>query len=129
LRPGSARQLIVFSGDGGCLVLGSLLMAAVYAPRGGAIQRGWLRWGFLAIGSAAFADAFAQWWSARHDEDAIPFGRNEGVGLSDPSVLSETFGWSTNAIVHRYVVLGCVCLAALAVVYAIGLAQARRSGR
>ena len=126
LRPDSARQLIVFAGDGGCLVLGAFLMASVYAPRGSAIERGWLRWGFLAIGSASFADAFSQWWSARHDYDSIPFGRNEGVGLSDPSVLTETFDWTTGALVHRYVAVGCVCLAALAALYAVGLA---RSGR
>jgi hypothetical protein len=121
LRPASARQFIVFAGDGGCLVFGTLLMSTLYARAGGAIRAGWLRWGLLAIGSASFADVFALWWSARHDEDVIPFGHNEGSGLSDPSVLSETFGWSTNAIVHRYVVLGCVCLVALAVVYGFGL--------
>jgi hypothetical protein len=123
LQPDSARQLIVFAGDGGCLVLGTLLMTSLYAPEETSLRRGWLRWGFLAIGSASFADVFAQWWSARRDEDAIPFGHNEGAGLSDPSVLTETFGWGTGTLVHRYVALGCVCLVALAAVYAFGLWQ------
>ena len=125
----SATAFIVFAGDGGCLVLGALLMASLYAPAGSAIRRGWLRWGFLVIGAGAFADAFEQWWSARTDPDRIPFGINEGVGLSDPSVLSDTFGWSAATLVHRYVLLGCACLLALACIYAVGLARARTAAR
>jgi hypothetical protein len=120
-----AKQFIVFMGDGGCLLLGTLLMLTVYAPEESALKRGWLRWGFLAIGAAAFADAFAQWWGARRDFDRIPFGMNEGVGLSDPSVLSETYHWSTDQIVGRYVALGCFCLAVTAIAYLLGRIRAR----
>jgi hypothetical protein len=117
----SARQLIYFMGDGGCLVLGTLLMLTLYAPEGSALKRDWLRWGFLVIGAAAFADAFEQWWAARTDPDRIPFGMNEGAGLSDPSVLSDRYGWSATQLVHRYVALGIVCLAVLAAAYLLGL--------
>jgi len=110
----AARQFIIFAGDGGCLVLGTLLMTTVYAPARSALRRGWLRWGFLVIGAMSFADAFALWWGARSNYDVIPFGQNEGSGLSDPSVLTELFGWTTGALVRRYVVLGVVCLVALA---------------
>ncbi|HYV66132.1 MAG TPA: hypothetical protein VE964_07805, partial [Myxococcales bacterium] len=82
---------------------------------------------FLAIGAAAFADVFTQWWAARTDPDRIPFGMNEGVGLSDPSVLSDQFGWSASLLVHRYVALGCICLIALACLYAAALWQTRRA--
>jgi hypothetical protein len=122
-----AKQLVVFMGDGGCLVLGSLLMLGVYAPEDSALKRGWLRWGFLVIGAAAFADAFAQWWASRTDVDRIPFGMNEGAGLSDPSVLSDTYGWSTEQIVGRYVALGCTCLFVVGAAYAMALIRARRS--
>lgn len=125
LSDARARQFIVFMGDGGCLVLGSLLMLTVYAPEESALKRGWLRWGFLVIGAAAFADAFAQWWASRTDFDRIPFGMNEGVGLSDPSVLQETYRWSTDQIVGRYVTLGCICLAVIAAAYAWGLLRRR----
>ena len=121
LSEARAKQLIVFMGDGGCMVLGSLLMLTVYAPEESALKRGWLRWGFLVIGAAAFADAFAQWWASRKDFDRIPFGMNEGVGLSDPSVLSQTYFWSTDQIVGRYVALGCVCLVIVGVSYAVAL--------
>jgi len=116
----AARQFIVFAGDGGCLVLGTLLMATMYAPEDSALRRGWLRWGFLVIGAVSFADAFAQWWGARSDYDLIPFGHNEGAGLSDPSVLTELFGWTTGALVQRCVVLGSACLAGLAALHAWG---------
>ena len=53
--------------------------------------------------------------------------RNEGAGLSDPSVLSEGFGWSANMLVNRYVALGCVCLAVLASVWLLGVVRARRA--
>jgi hypothetical protein len=125
----TATAFIVFAGDAGCLVLGALLMASLYAPAESAIRRGWLRWGFLAIGAGAFADAFEQWWSARTDPDRIPFGINEGVGPSDPSVLSDSFGWSASVLVHRYVALGCACLLALACIYAVGLSSARAAAR
>jgi hypothetical protein len=65
-------------------------------------------------------DVFEQWWSARHDPDRIPFGMNEGAGLSDPSRLSEHFGWSADQIVGRYVALGCLCLVVLAIAWVRG---------
>jgi hypothetical protein len=50
---------------------------------------------------------------------------NEGMGPSDPSVLSDQYGWSASLLVHRYVALGCVCLVALACLYTEGLRRAR----
>ncbi len=122
-----ARQLIYFMGDGGALVLGTLLMLTVYAREGSALHRGWLRWGFLAIGAAAFADVFSLWWGARRNYDLIPFGMNEGAGLSDPSVLSDQYGWSADLLVHRYLLLGCACLALLACGWTLGFLRARRA--
>lgn len=121
-----AQQLILFAGDGGALLLGTLLMLTLYAPEGSALKRDWLRWGFLCIGAASFADVFELWWSARRDPDRIPFGMNEGVGLSDPSRLSEHFGWSADQLVSRYVALGCLCLLLLAVAYVRGLRAEKR---
>ena len=125
LPSGQANALIVFGGDAGCLVLGSLLMATFYVRRESAIYRGALRWGFLVIGAAAFADAFSTWWGARHDFGQIPFGEIEGVGMSDPSRLTEDYGWGVQAMVQRYVWLGAACLGALAILYAVGIVRAR----
>jgi hypothetical protein len=120
-----AQVLILFGGDAGCMVIGTLLMASIYAKPDSAIHRGWLRWGFLVIGSAAFADSFETWWSARTDSGRIPFGMNEGSGLSDPSRLVENHGWTEHLLVQRYVDLGLACLVGLFVLYAVKLLRAR----
>lgn len=117
----SAQALIAFAGDAGCFVLGAALMCAFYANSESSLVRGWLRWGFLAIGAFAFSDALTTWWAARSDSDAIPFGEIEGVGLSDPSRLTETYDWTIHQLIQRYLVVAGVSLAALAVIYALGL--------
>jgi len=125
LSPSTARALITVGGDGGCLVLGSLLMSTFYVDKQSSIRTGWLRWGYLVIGAAAFMDTFEEWWAARTDFERIPFGMNEGVGLSDPSKLVDLHGWSELELIHRYTGLGLACLAALALLYGVGLRRAR----
>jgi len=117
-----AQQLIIFGGDAGCFVLGSVLIATFYANREGAIYQNSLRWGFLVIGALAYMDAFAVW---SHGAANIPFGENEN-GLSDPSVLTELYGWTIQQLLDRYYHLAIFCLVALAVVYTAGLAQAQQ---
>lgn len=125
LSPWKGRMLVVFGGDAGCLVLGSLLMTTVYAHRDSKLRQGWLHWGYLTIGAAAFMDAFSQWWAARTDFERIPFGDIDGVGLSDPSRLVDVYGWGELELIQRYTWLGLACLAALAVLYAVQLNHAR----
>jgi hypothetical protein len=120
---------MIFGGDAGCMVLGTLLMATLYVRRGHVLHRGWLRWGFLVIGSAAFCDAYATWWAARKNFDTIPFGENEGSGPSDPSRLVGDYGWATGDMVHRYVLLGALCLAVLAALYVLGLRRRQAAAR
>jgi hypothetical protein len=112
-----ARALIVFGGDAGALVLGTALMASFFAPEDSVLRRGAVRWGLLVIGAAGFCDVASTWIAARRDPGEIPFGRIEGVGLSDPSVLVETFGWSERALVSRYISLSGLCLLVLAAVW------------
>ncbi len=113
LRSGQAQQLIVFAGDGGCLVLGTMLMLTVYAREEHPIRRDHLRWGLLVIGALAFMDVRAVWSGPI---DRLLFGENEN-GLSDPSVLTEVYGWSLLTLVNRYSQLAHACLALLGVVY------------
>ena len=123
-----AQAWITFGGDGGAMILGTSLMMSFFVPK---LREHGLRWGLLVIGAGAGSiDTFATWWSARSDIDVIPFGEIEGVGLSDPSKLSEVCGWSTDQIVHRYVTLGVACLVVLAGVYAwqVRSARARDAG-
>jgi len=121
LPDGRAMALIIWSGDGGCMILGTLLMLSLYARKRSQLRVGWLRWGFLVIGAAAFADGFATWWAARTDREVIPFGEDEGRGPSDPTVLIFQQGFSLPGLVNSYVWLGLACLAVLLAAYGWGL--------
>jgi hypothetical protein len=125
LRHWQAEMFITFGGDAGRFVLGSLLMASFYVPEEHPLRTRQLRWGFLVIGAAAWMDAFKTWWAARRDEDAIPFGLIEGVGLSDPTRLVEQYNWSIDQLVQRHVGLALVSLAALGCLYAVALVRGR----
>ena len=118
LSDGEARALMTFGGDGGAIVIGTVLMTTFFVSEDSKLHRDMLRWGFLVIGAAAFVDTFATWWTARTDPSVIPFGEIEGVGLSDPSKLRDVEGWSVDDIVDRYVTLGVACAIVLAIVWA-----------
>jgi hypothetical protein len=117
-----AESTIVFGGDAGAMVLATFLMAAFYAPRESMLCRSWgLRWGLLVIGALSFIHVLLMWTGPYED---LPFGEIEGVNLSDPSLLTEMFGWSVTQLVDRYVHLGRICLLALLVLYLCGLLSA-----
>ena len=104
----ASEQLFIWAGDAGAMLFGCALMAAFLVVPGS------IRWGLLVIGAAAFVDVFSVWWAASSNLDAIPFGANEGMGLSDPSRLAEDFGWSDKQVVNRFLGTGIVAAAALA---------------
>jgi len=117
-----AESTIVFGGDAGAMVLATILMAAFYLPRQSAVHKNWgLRWGLLAIGALSFLHVFLL-WTGPYEE--LPFGEIEGVNLSDPSLLTEMYGWSVTQLVDRYVRLGRMCLVALLALYVWGLVSA-----
>jgi hypothetical protein len=117
-----AEAMIVFFGDGGALVLATILMATFYAPRESRLYKSWgLRWGLLAIGAVSFMHVFLMWRGPLED---LPFGEIEGVNLSDPSLLTEMYGWTVLQLVDRYVRLGTFCLLALLALYIWGLVSA-----
>jgi hypothetical protein len=117
-----AEAMIVFFGDGGALVLATILMATFYAPRESALYKSWgLRWGLLVIGALSFMHVFLTWTGPLEN---LPFGEIEGVNLSDPSLLTEMYGWTVLQMVDRYVRLGTFCLLILLALYVWGLASA-----
>jgi hypothetical protein len=120
----TAHVLVTFGGDAGAMVIGALLMMTFFAPPESRLVTNQLRWGFVAIGAAAYVDVFAVWLS--HD---IPYGVIEGVGLSDPSKLVDDDGWSPDQLVHRYQMVGVACAIALVVAYALAVRAARRAAR
>jgi hypothetical protein len=124
-----AREAITFGGDAGAMVLGTLLMMTMFVGPDSRLRTNQLRWGFLVIGAAAYVDTFATWWAARTHPSVIPFGEIEGVGLSDPSRLDQVYGWSTHAIVARYVTVGVACGLALAAAWLYFTHVERRAAR
>lgn len=114
--------LIVFGGDGGALVLATILMSTFYAPAGGALRKSrGVRWGLLVIGALAFMHVFRM-WSGPFEK--IPFGEIEGVNLSDPSLLTAMYGWSLLQMVDRYLLLAKACFVGMGALYLWGLASA-----
>jgi hypothetical protein len=114
--------LIVFGGDGGALVLGTVLIAAFYAPHTSKFYKNWgMRWALLGIGALAFMHVYRNWSTQN-----IPFGEIEGVNLSDPTLLTEYYGWSYQDMVARYMLLSRVCFAALITIYVWGLVNTYR---
>ena len=122
-----AHAAITFAGDGGAMVIGAALVLTFFVVPGTRLHTTGLRWGFLAIGAATLVDTSATWIAARSDTDAIPFGEIEGVGLSDPSKLTEDYGWTTRHMVDRYVTLATICflLVAAATAWAVWSARSR----
>lgn len=117
LTTNQAQQVIIFSGDGGGMVLGTLLMLTTFAPKESALTRNHLRWGLLAIGALAMMDTYAVWSGPA---GLLPFGENEN-GLSDPSVLTEGFGWTVAQLVSHYLQVAHACFFVLAVSYIFGV--------
>lgn len=114
--------LIIFFGDGGAMVLATILMATFYTPRESKLYKSWgVRWGLLTIGALAFMHVYRLWSGAYEN---IPFGEIEGVNLSDPSLLTTMYGWSVTQMVDRYLLLARFCFAATIALYFWGLLSA-----
>jgi hypothetical protein len=114
--------VIIFAGDGGAMVLATILMATFYAPRDSALCKSWgLRWGLLVIGTLAFMHVYRLWSGPWEN---IPFGEIEGQNLSDPSLLTGMYGWSVIQLVDRYLQLAKACFMAMGAMYLWGLMSA-----
>jgi len=129
IKPKTAEMLIVFGGDAVGMMLAAALMGSFFFGKGSDLYKGGLRWGFLAIGAAAYVDMFEVWMAARRDTGRIPFGEQEGGALSDATRLVDDFGWTGEELVRRHFVLGVVCLVAVLAVWAWGVWRAWRTAK
>ena len=110
----SAQTFVTYSGGVGSLAFGAALLATFFAPPGHKLHRDWLRWGFLVLGAAAFADTFVQWWQARTDFEAAGLGQFESGELTDPSKLLG-LGWTLPGLTRQYLAIGVASLLAVGV--------------
>ena len=124
IRGDTAQALVTFGGDGMGMVIATLLIASFFFGKNSQLYKGSLRWGFIAIGSAAFVDMYATWWAAWIDITNIPFGMIEGGTPSDALKLVEEYGWTKQALVRRYFALGMCCMVTVAAVYVWGVRRA-----
>lgn len=124
LSEARAQALITWGGDGAGIALAALLMALFPLGSRALLVRGGLRWGLLAIGAAAFVDLALPWLEALRDPMAIPYGRIEGVGLSDPSRMTDTYGWLQRELIHSYLATAALALAGVALSWWWGLRDA-----
>jgi hypothetical protein len=116
------EAIIVFFGDGGAMVLATILMATFYAPRESALYQSWgLRWGLLVIGALTFMHVYCLWSGPF---EGIAFGEIEGVNLSDPSLLTQMYGWNVAQMIDRYLLLAKVCFVVLFGLYVWGVVSA-----
>jgi hypothetical protein len=123
INPDTARAVYIFCGDGGGMILATLLMASFYFGKSTQLYKGSVRWGLVVIGAGAFNDIFGTWWRARGDDQAIPYGTSAGRP-SDSMWLIDDHGWTAQSLTSGYLTLGVFCLLALAAVYAWGLWRA-----
>lgn len=73
----TADMLITVGGDAMGLILATLLMVIFYLGKDTQLYKGSLRWGFLAIGAAAFMDIFTPWYN--RDISAIGYGMTGNI--------------------------------------------------
>jgi len=122
LNVSTPGAVIIFAGDGGAMVLATILMATFYAPRDSMLGKNWgLRWGLMIIGALAFMHVYRLWSGPWEN---IPFGEVEGENLSDPSLLTGMYGWSVIQLVERYLLLAKACFMAMGAMYIWGLMSA-----
>lgn len=117
LSRSQAQAFITFGGDAGGLVFAAGLMATFFSAPGSRLHQGALRWGFLALGAVGYADIFMSWVRARLDPGEIPFGRIEGVGLSDATKLVDLHGMTPRGMVNAFLAVGVIAIAAFGVAY------------
>jgi hypothetical protein len=120
-----AEMYIVFGGDAGGMVLATGLMLSFYFGSETQNYKGGLRWGFIGIGAAAFADMFMTWWRAADDRLAVPYGLSGGEP-TDAFKLINYHTWSWEQLISRHVNVGIACLIVLLVFYVWGVKQANR---
>ena len=129
IREKTAQMVFVFGGDGVGMILAVALMGSFFFGKGSDLYQGGLRWGFLAIGAAAYVDMFEVWMAARRDTGRIPFGEQEGGLLSDATRLVDEHGWTGDELVRRFFVLGVACLVAFLAVWAWGVWRAWQAAK
>lgn len=125
LSTSTHEMLFSFGGDGMGLIIATALMSSFYYGKQTNLYKGALRWGFLAIGAAAFVDIYSVWFYSLNDLGKVPYGTTGGR-FTDSYKLIEHHGWTFDQLINRYLTVGNSCLVCLTLNYFIGLKKAKR---
>ncbi len=106
------------------LIVATLLMSSFYYGKDTGLYKGALRWGFVAIGAAAFVDIYSVWFSSLTDVANVPYGTTGGR-FTDSYKLIEDHRWTFENLINRYFVLGNICLVILCANYFLGLKKVK----
>ncbi|MDP3505671.1 MAG: hypothetical protein Q8S33_35340 [Myxococcales bacterium] len=110
LAPTSFQEpFFTFGGEAGAMIFGALSSCGFLVRSPLRLFQGGLRWGWLVIGTASWADATRVWWDSKTDFAVIPFGVEDGMP-SDASRLVDEFGWDAQVMVRRFLVVALVSL-------------------
>ncbi len=120
----TADMLIIFGGDGMGMVLATFMMSTFYMGKETQLYKGSVRWGLLFWGAAAFMDMFMAWWQGQYDISRVGYGTTGGA-YTDAYLLINAYAWNWHDMINWHLDVGYVCLLALAVIYALGLWQAK----
>jgi hypothetical protein len=125
LAPTSFKKpFFTFGGEAGAMVFGALMSCGFLVRSPLRVFRGGLRWGWLVIGSASWADAARLWWTSKTDFAQIPFGVEDGTP-SDASRLVDEFGWDAQVMVRRFLLVAAVSLGAAMMAFVAALLRER----
>lgn len=125
LAPTSFQEpFFTFGGEAGAMVFGALLSCGFLVRSPLRLFQGGLRWGWLVIGTASWADATRVWWDSKTDFALIPFGVEDGMP-SDASRLVDEFGWDALAMVRRFLFVALVSLVVAMVAFVAALLRER----
>ncbi|MBV8207151.1 MAG: hypothetical protein JO041_10185 [Acidobacteria bacterium] len=120
-----ANCLITFGGDAGSFVVSTMLIATFYGRAESAVRRKHLRWVLLVIGAIAFMDAYAT-WAGGFEKIVHWIDDTDERGPTDLAKLTQLYGWAIGEMQVRFLRVAHWCFAAMAAMYAAGIAQAAR---
>lgn len=123
-----SRMVVVFSGEGLGMVIAVGLMATFFFGKSTQLYKGWLRWGFVCIGDAAFIDIFVPWIQALSDTTFVRLGEQEGTH-SDAYKMLYYHGWKMDELINTYVRLGTICSIVIGLFYWRGCLFAQKQIR
>jgi hypothetical protein len=121
LSSSSSEVVILYSGLGGELVLGTAAMMSAYVAMPDRFNWRINRFVFLGLGATSFAQAALRWYRAQSDVSQLPMGAlldfsgifGGGESNGDLDRLIREFGWTQQYIVSVYSRTTVLCAAVL----------------